>query len=228
MTEQDCANGDSFEQHCTICQRQIANADIAVAKKGVARTMAYAILAVDQASASGWAIYDGAKIAAWGLAKKASDRQAVIDNALLIAREAGLRLLVVMEDHSKIPLEVGTKHDRKRGGPRPIRRNTGTIIGIGDARGRWLEQLELAGHPEAWVMFVEPSDWRQKTIGNYGGSDAIKKRAVDRAGNTLGVTVPNHNTAEAVVMLEWSTLDGRARFDAAREAARAVRRKAAP
>ncbi len=169
------------------------------------------VLALDQAAHSGWAIYDGQRIASWGLATKASHREAVVLKARQIARTTERDLLVIYEDHAHIPAA------RKR--------NTATILGMGDARGRWLEQLERFGHSKAWVTCVDPLTWRAKLIGSFGGTDAIKARAVRRASQTVGQPIEDHNVAEAICIAEWAAWDGVAQFFAARERSRLRRHR---
>lgn len=188
------------------------------------------ILALDQASASGYCIHHE-RLWLYGLARKATERRAAIHEALHAARSRNLKLLVVHEDHSGMPLLRGTKHDPNRRA-RPhfgeldheVIRNTATILGMGAARGRWLEQLDLEGHPASWVTSVEPRVWRAKLIGGFGDTEAIKKRAIARASQTVGKRVEDHNVAEAVCIAEWAAFDGWARFCAERDIARAKRR----
>lgn len=170
------------------------------------------ILALDQAEHSGFAMHNGRAVCEWGLAKSAHDRGAAISEAFALRDKHEARLLVFYEDHSEIPAKVRW--------PTPV------ILGMGDARGRWLEQLELLGHPRSWVVGVTMKAWRARTIGTHGGTDAIKGRAVRFASALVKTAVEDHNTAEAIVIAQWAALDGVARFFAAREMAKAKRRKA--
>ncbi len=183
------------------------------------------VLALDQAAESGYCIHHD-RLWLYGLARKATERRAAIHAAFHAARARNLDLLVVYEDHSSIPLSVGTKHDRQRKGP--VRRGTAQVLGMGDARGRWLEQLELEGHPRSWVIDVDPRTWRAKTIGTHGTSEQIKDRAKWRASRTVGEHIEDHNVAEAIVIAEWAALDGVARFLAAREMEQGKRRALVP
>lgn len=187
------------------------------------------ILAIDQAEHSGWCVHY-AGVWHHGMARKAVQRNQAVHVAFQIAHEAQAKLLVVLEDHSGMPLTRGTRfdQDRRRGsyaGHADVIRGTATILGMGAAAGRWLEQLELMGHSPSWTMRVEPREWRAKLIGNHGDSEAIKKRAIARASQTVGRAIEDHNEAEAIAIAEWAALDGVARFFGAREAER-VRRRA--
>jgi len=158
------------------------------------------VLALDQAAASGWCVRDGVQPVVWGLAKTCEDRRQAVIQARNVATVCNARLLVFYEDHSSIPAS------RKR--------NTATILGMGDARGRWMEQLDMAGHMRSWVVGISPDEWRQRTIGTYGTTEQIKQRAVAYA-NSLLVgrgRVDDHNVAEAIVMAHYAAFDGVANF----------------
>lgn len=171
------------------------------------------ILALDQAERSGYALHNGLRVYRWGLARNASERGSAIAEAFDLRDKLERRLLVFYEDHSSIPAAY--------------RRNTATILGMGDARGRWLEQLELLGHPRSWVAGVTMDAWRRLTIGNGGGTDAIKKRAKLFASALVNATIDDDNVAEAIIIARWAALDGVARFFAERERARTKRKAGA-
>ena len=168
------------------------------------------ILGLDQARAGGWAVHDGRRVRHWGVAKNAGDRRA----ALLVARDVTIssngRLLVVYEDHTQIPARAGY--------------GTPALVGMGDARGRWFEQLEMSGHPRAWIMGVTMGDWRRRTIGNAGGTERIKKRAIEFASRLVREKVIDDNAAEAIIIAHWGALDGLARYFAKRELRRVKER----
>ena len=68
------------------------------------------------------------------------------------AATLGLPLVVVYERHT-----VG-------GG---ARWNPETMMGMGEGRGRWLEQLELADIPRSHIIGVTPGTWRRAALGHH-------------------------------------------------------------
>lgn len=144
------------------------------------------ILSIDPARTSGWALV---RESGWrtGVAKTASERFAVVANAVLAPG-----LVVVMETW---------KLGGGRGG-RP--RTTSTIVGLGAARGRWLEQLELAGHPKRRVVSVDLGTWSQCILGRSRLTTAQRDAMVRmRARATLGREVSD-DEADAVAIALWA------------------------
>ncbi len=155
------------------------------------------VLGIDQAAVSGWCIArrtatGTAEIVAHGVVTKAAERRDVIAQALLACDVAsGERMAAVYEAHT-----VG-------GGDRW---NPATMIGMGDARGRWLEALELAGLPRRLCIGVEPHMWRAAMIGRHRwGRDQWKAAAVLSC-RGRGVTVASDDEAEAVLIAMWGAL----------------------
>lgn len=107
------------------------------------------VLGIDPGRVSGWAIaIDAETIDAHGTARKAEERAAAVVRAKGIADHHGCKLVVCMEWVSA-------------GGG-----GTRTAMGIGQARGRWLESLEQTiGYSESRVMRATPDQWRRATHG---------------------------------------------------------------
>ncbi len=156
------------------------------------------VLGIDQAAVSGWCIArrtatGTADVIAHGVVTKAAERRDVIARALLACDVAsGERMAAVYEAHT-----VG-------GGDRW---NPATMIGMGDARGRWLEALELAGVPRRLCIGVTPYVWRAAMIGSVDkrGRDAGKAAAMLSCCGR-GVTVASDDEAEAVLIAMWGAL----------------------
>jgi hypothetical protein len=187
-----------------------------------------AVLGIDQAVCSGWALHADGRIVASGLASTAQERANVVVHALQLA--APRSLLVVLEDHGKMPLMRNTQFDSWA--KQAPTRNAATLVGMGDARGRWREQLELAGVPMSHVLYVEPKVWRRAVLGRGAaslGTQAAKQLAVSWASKACGRTVTDDNEAEAVAIASWGAVAGRSAFRATQHAARArAGRKTAP
>lgn len=172
------------------------------------------VLGVDQARASGWAVHALGRIVASGVARNAADRRAAVELALAQAG-APRELLVVLEDHGKMPLARLAHYDTESGeGPK---RNAAAIVGMGDARGRWREQLELVGVPLSHFVLVEPGVWRRAVFGRGApalGTDAAKALALRWASQALGRVLEQHDEAEAAALASWGAREGVLTFQA--------------
>lgn len=181
------------------------------------------VLAFDQAEHTGWALkpvaldrFTSLSFVAHGLARVGRYEQCmeVVRLALRTAVDPA-SLLVMFEDHSTIPLTVGTRFD-PRTGQKP-RRGTAQILGLGSARGYWNALLDAAGHPAKMRDRVEPSVWRLPVLGTCKGErDALKRRAVDWASARIGRPLEHDDEAEAMCMAEWSTRAGVRAFEGQR------------
>lgn len=165
-----------------------------------------AILAIDQGGDSGVAMatLGAADRVSVGLMSNAGQRRMTLDAA---ARLAGgfEHLVVVLEDHSKLPLTKGTKKWGK--GPS---RGTAQILGMGGARDRWHEQLDLLGHRKRLRFSVTMADWRKLVLKRPSNTridrDEWKSLALQWCERRYpGVNV-GHDEAEAVCILEWAQL----------------------
>ena len=146
------------------------------------------VLGIDQAATSGWAIArranGAAKVLESGTVRGAVARRDVIARAVSL----GEPLAAVYEAHTV-------------GGGRHW--NPATILGMGDARGRWLEALELAGVPRRLCIGVEPYTWRAAMIGRHRlTSDAWKAQSM-LACSGRGIAVASDDEAEAVLIALW-------------------------
>jgi hypothetical protein len=172
---------------------------------------------VDQGARSGWAIGDSSTgtIGAWGVATKHADRIAVLQRAAF-ANGGTLRGVVVMfEDHSKMPLgrlgrgDHNPNVDRGKGRFGAPQRSTESILGQGAAKGRWLELLDMLGHPVAGRMKVEPRTWRARLGIVAKGSEALKLEARRYAAKMMGLTeaFDDDDLAEGVCLCMYAILD---------------------
>jgi hypothetical protein len=149
------------------------------------------VLGVDSGATSGWAIWTpGAGICKHGTAKSSADRGAVVLDAVQIAHALTLPCVAVLEKWTP-------------GGG--VRWNPKTMIGLGQSRGRWLEQLEVCDFMDADVVSVEPNTWRAGTLSKLGrgvGRDEWKRRAV-QACKARGLVTATDDEAEAILMAIW-------------------------
>lgn len=170
------------------------------------------VLGIDQARRSGWAILAGPHpfvVKASGFVHDTAGIMGVVAMARSMAGSSPF--LVVMEDHSGIPLHAKAKFAR---GQAP-KRNTATILGIGAARGRWEVALDLAQHPDGLRMDVEPCDWRARVLGLSLCASTVrcKAAAMEYASRLIGKPVTDENEAEAVCIACWGALDGIAQLN---------------
>lgn len=161
--------------------------------------MKHVILALDQAATSGYSLWlsDAAQpfgvLISSGTAKNHTERAAVLDAAEGLAKANDAQLHVVFEDHSKVPARLGMP--------------TATILGMGDARGRWHEQLDLRGHSKARRYQVAPKVWRTAVLGAFIGSaktEVAKKAAVQHASALTHRECTSHDAAEAVCIGQYA------------------------
>lgn len=160
------------------------------------------VLAIDQANSSGWSVVHAptARVLAFGLAKTPAERAAAVAEGIRLAVDAPLRVL--FEDHSRIPLGRGGSRDF---GQNRATRDTGTILGMGAARGRWEERFAMVGLPRAhYSLDVQPRVWRKAVLGtSSGGRDALKALAVRYASACVGRPLVSDDIAEAICMGVW-------------------------
>jgi hypothetical protein len=148
------------------------------------------ILGIDPARSSGWALWASGHIDAFGVCGHARDRQDAVRLAQHAAADLDYPLVIVYERHT-----VG-------GG---ARWNPETMMGMGEARGRWLEQLELAGVKRSHVIGVTPGTWRRAALGASTGRmqrDGLKALAVQSC-KARGYPVTNDDEAEAILIALW-------------------------
>jgi hypothetical protein len=162
------------------------------------RILIRGIIAIDQASVSGVAMGalcdDGSlKRVSFGVAVSAAQRTKHLQDALLRADLKIHDLAVVMEDHMHIPASAGW--------------GSGTLIGMGDARGRWREKLEDLGHPRHMLFDVDMKEWRGDVLGRRFATarkEIAKPEAIRWAEGKTKITGIDHNAAEAVCLLYWA------------------------
>lgn len=187
-------------------------------------------IGVDQASRSGWGIAEGRHVIAHGVATTHAQRLAVLE--LARARNGGTLkgVIVMFEDHSGIPLGRLTRDDHKterRGRAGAPERSTASILGQGANKGRWLELLDMLGHPQTMRDKVKPHVWRAKLgIAGKIGTDRAKAAACQIASAAVGETIDDHDQAEGILITMFAALDGVMRNEARKAEARANARNA--
>lgn len=107
------------------------------------------ILAVDPAENSGWAIWDSGLLCEWGEADVFGEGPAgVIDRALKLAADAGVKCVLVVE--------------------RPFSRRIGSggfdTTNVGAADKVWRERAKRAGFSKR-IVRVYPATWRARVLG---------------------------------------------------------------
>lgn len=149
-----------------------------------------AVLGLDPARSSGWALWLPSTIASSGVCTTAEDRRAIVVDAKVQARARGLPLVVVYERHT-----VG-------GG---ARWTPDTMMGMGESRGRWLEQLELADIHRSHIIGVTPGTWRRAALGKVTATmrrGDLKSLAVESC-RLRGFVVSCDDQAEAILIALW-------------------------
>lgn len=172
----------------------------AITLLGVARGPGY-VIGIDQATCSGWAAVElkRRQCVLSGRAKTpAEQKHALLDLEALPGfswREA----LVVMEDHRHIPADKG--------------KSVGTLLKLGEARGRWHALLSVFDHPETHRILVQPQRWRRIL-----GTRAHLPRAAWKAQAKLWSSavcarpITNDDEAEAICIASWGAWDGLAQW----------------
>lgn len=155
------------------------------------------VLGIDPARTSGWCLMLArerlASRIASGTADSAVERAEVVARALAaVEHSPGDRLVVVYEHHT-----VG-------GG---ARWTPTTMLGMGEARGRWMEALELAGVPRSHLVGVTPATWRKATLprGTARDREALKAAAVASC-RARGWPVASDDEAEACLIAWWGAV----------------------
>lgn len=166
------------------------------------------ILAIDPGATSGWCVLApepaGARARA-GVAKTASQREAVITLARVTANERALELVVVAETWRIPPpaADEGAKKRRAFGAQ--------TAAGLGASWGLWLAELERADIRSSAVQRVDTGTWRARVIGGrrFRSSADWKRAAQFRSRALFG---PGHelsdDAAEATCIALWAERAG--------------------
>ncbi len=173
---------------------------------------------LDQAERTGWCLIASGRVLAHGVTRDEGEVVGVV--AAVISASGGnlARVLVAFEDHSDIPLTNKSSHGRW-GGPQ---RNTASLLGMGDARGGWRQEFARFGHPSRLRLLVTSEEWRMRVLGlsNRHGTAKLKLAAKQWASAKLNELINDDNEAEAVAIASWAALDGIARLEQGRTAAR--------
>lgn len=185
---------------------------------------------IDQGSRSGWGVAHGRNVVAHGVASTWRHRLAVLEYARALNAGTLRGVIVMFEDHSGIPLGRLTRDDhttQRRGRSGAPERSTASILGQGSNKGRWLEQLDMLGHPHAARDKVKPHVWRAK-LGITGkiGTDRAKLAACNIATAAVGAAITDHDEAEGIAITIFAALDGVMRFQLRKAEARTARRGA--
>ena len=173
-------------------------------------------LGLDQARRTGWGLGLSRRVVESGVASSHEERLAVCERARELADGDMRRVFVLFECHAGMPLTRLTRMDgatRRTGRHGAPERSTASILGLGAARGRWEELLDMLGHPEALRDDVEPRTWRARVLGvTTGGSAHLKQVACEWASAHLGREVTDPDEAEGACITAFAAVDGLARL----------------
>lgn len=157
------------------------------------------ILAIDQASTSGWCFGDTRypRNLMVGETKTHVDRESAIQSVrsgLLNAREHGADgfLRVVFEDHSDFYFARGNASVK-------------ALLGLGRAQGEWSAAILSVLSPESWHS-VTPKVWRRAVLGLRPNvdSETAKYEALTWARTWLNRSDVGENAAEAACIWAWA------------------------
>lgn len=151
------------------------------------------VLGIDCARTSGWCIMRRtadllSSRAGSGVVTRADQRAEVVQAAIRLGSELGERVAVVYERHTVGP---------------SVRWTPDVMLGMGEARGRWMEQLELAGVPRSHIIGVTPATWRRATLPPCGRDRAALKAAAVMSCKARGWPVESDDEAEAILIAWW-------------------------
>ena len=182
--------------------------------------MISAILAIDQAEISGVALgslLDHAQLsrAIICTVKGAPERSDVARAAIELCAGDVSSLAVVFEDHGGFKFSRGNMSVR-------------SVMGMGAARGRWLEALELVGVKTSRIYRVSPETWRGAVLGlsKRVKADVAKAKAVEWARAVTGMVEVQTDAAEALAILHWAARNLPAQIEASKAAAAIARKRA--
>lgn len=159
------------------------------------------VLAVDQATSSGWSLHVGLSPVASGVLNvwHWTARRDVIREATALSPEP---FLFAFEDHSQAPLRSY--------------KWTGQVLGLGGALWLWLDSLNRAGHLENMRLGVTSRDWRRSVLGAREslGREECKAQAIRWAEAHTGKSGMGDDEAEAVALGAYAAFAGMGRLEA--------------
>lgn len=150
------------------------------------------ILGIDAATKSGWSLFLRGKLYESGTTRSAEERFEVLKRADNVTLDDGLPLIAVVEDWSPGSWKSWV-----------------AIARAYEARGRWLEQLELLG---VQVVSVQVNEWRKDLYGWRSMRKGIprkmaKEMAKARVKSVYGKQVSD-DEAEGILIGEWGCRAG--------------------
>lgn len=179
------------------------------------------VIGIDQAERSGWGIAQGRHVIEHGVAWTHPMRRAVLERASELNGGTLRGVLVMFEDHAGMPLSRLTSFDRtteRHGRPGAPERTTGSILGQGASKGRWLELLDMLGHPKALRDKVKPHVWRNKLGISCRRTDAAKLGACQVASAAVNAMITDHDEAEGIAITLYAAIEGAMRAELVRKA----------
>lgn len=170
------------------------------------------ILAVDQATESGWSIHLGRRplvsgtLNVWDYVR----RRDVLREAYALSPASPF--LFAYEDHSRAPLRSY--------------KWTGQVLALGGSLWLWLDSLHRMGHPESMRLGITSRDWRRVVLGASErlGREECKAQAIRWAQAYTGKANMGDDEADAVSIGAYCALHGEAEL-AARDRNKSARRR---
>lgn len=158
------------------------------------------VLGIDPGATSGWSLYASGAYVASGAAKSCAVRTTVIEALLaLVAREGHTSLGAAPVVAAVESWTVGGKRRDKVDHWTPA-----VMIGLGASRGRWLEQLAIAGLPDRRVVSVVPQTWRTILAPFPRTTTEQAKASAVRLARAIARREVGPDEAEAVMLGRWA------------------------
>ncbi len=146
------------------------------------------VLAVDQATQSGWCIHVARRYVSSGVLamRDWAARREVFRSAHALSGDGPL--LFAYEDHSATPLRSY--------------KSTAQLLALGAALGLWLDTIQRSGHIDVMHLGVSSRSWRKRVLGadERVGRDDLKRQSVRWAQSYTGKRQLSDDEADAVAL----------------------------
>jgi hypothetical protein len=154
------------------------------------------VLGVDQATSSGYCVHVGREPVRWGLARTALERREVLRIASMFATEHAVdAFYFCFENHSSM---------------RRISASRAAVMTLGGMLHRWLEQLDLMGHPESHRFGVPPQRWQTAVLGVDPKSTREQRKlaSIVWANRRTGEAISSNDVSDAIAITDFAALTG--------------------
>jgi hypothetical protein len=154
------------------------------------------VLSADQAATSGYCIHVGTRPLRWGIARDCFARREVLRMAQMFAVEAGqpAGFVFAYEDHATM---------------RRIHASRAAVMSLGGALHRWLEQLDLMGHPPSLRFGVAPMVWQAAVLGCVPKDKRERRKEMSKAWASayVGQPIVSDDVSDSVGIGAFAVLD---------------------